>query len=210
MGKITGTESMEELPEKVLQMYKAVYQLIIDEEDMSAVTVSRITQKAGIGKGTAYDYFDSREEIIVCAIVCLMRRLSEEVCADLRRLPDFAAQMEYLLDKIELEVGKQKCFWRFVHLLLDTSGISQQLKRKIEKERMEQYLPLNSLRTVLQEDMDKGQIRCGLPVDYVVYSVCAKIAAYMAYINNRSSSAEDPKLFRPYIFQGLIDEFMVL
>lgn len=207
MGKITGTESMEKLPEKVLQMYEAVYQLIIDGEDMSSVTVSRITQNAGIGKGTAYDYFDSREEIIVCAIVCLMQKLSKEICTDLRRLPDFAAQMEYLLNKIEVEFGKQKCFWRFVHLLLDTSGISQQLKQKIEKEQMEQYLPLNSLRMVLQEDMDKEQIRCELPVDYVVYSVCAKMAVYVAYINNRSCSREDPRLLRPYIFRGLIDEF---
>lgn len=207
MGKIAGTESMEELPEKVLQMYKAVYQLIIDGEDMSVVTVSRITQKAGIGKGTAYDYFDSREEIIVCAIVCLIRRLSEELCTDLRKLPDFAAQIEYLLDKIELEFGKQKCFWRFVHLLLDTSGISRQLKQKIEKEQLEQYLPLYSLRVVLQEDMDKGQLRPDLPVDYAVYSVCAKMAAYMAYINNGSCSREDPKQWRAYIFRGLMDEF---
>lgn len=207
MGKITGRESMEELPEKVKQMYQAVYQLIVDGEDMSSVKVSQITQKAGIGKGTAYDYFDSREEIIVCAIVCLIRSLSEEICTDLRGLPDFAAQMEYLLNKIELEFGKQKCFWRFVHLLLDTSGISQQMKQKIREEQIEQYLPLNSLRIVLQEDMDKGQIRCGLPVEYVVYSVCAKITAYMAYINNGSCSRENPRLLRPYILQGFIDEF---
>ena len=61
MGRITGAEKQEELPEKVRLLYDAVFQLFVEGTDLADITVSGITGKAGIGKGTAYDYFDSRK-----------------------------------------------------------------------------------------------------------------------------------------------------
>lgn len=50
--------------EKVLAMYHAVWQLIEDGKDIHKIKVSDITESAGIGKGTAYEYFRSKEEIV--------------------------------------------------------------------------------------------------------------------------------------------------
>ncbi len=67
MGKINGLEDIHRVPPKVCQMYKAVIQMLEQGVDAGSIHVSDITEKAGIGKGTAYEYFDTREEIVACA-----------------------------------------------------------------------------------------------------------------------------------------------
>lgn len=75
MAKMTGLEEPWEIPSKVLRMYDAVIQLIEEGEDASTVRVSMITDRAGIGKGTAYDYFDTKEDIVACAVVFHIQRM---------------------------------------------------------------------------------------------------------------------------------------
>lgn len=54
--------------EKVLALYHAVWRLIDEGNDISKVKVADITAEAGIGKGTAYEYFRSKEEIVAKAL----------------------------------------------------------------------------------------------------------------------------------------------
>lgn len=49
-------------------IYQAVVDLFMEGEDLSGLTVSEITAKAGIGKGTAYGYFSDKEEMIARSI----------------------------------------------------------------------------------------------------------------------------------------------
>ena len=63
-GKIANYEDIRQLPPKVRQMYIAVIQMLEEGADPANIRVSTITEKAGIGKGTAYEYFDSKEEIV--------------------------------------------------------------------------------------------------------------------------------------------------
>ena len=64
-----SVENIKNPPEKILLMYGAVLDLIKEQHDISKLTVSAITGRAGIGKGTAYEYFSSKEEIIMGAMV---------------------------------------------------------------------------------------------------------------------------------------------
>ncbi len=54
----------QEKNEKVLAMYHAVWHLLEDGKDVTKIKVSDITECAGIGKGTAYEYFRSKEELV--------------------------------------------------------------------------------------------------------------------------------------------------
>lgn len=69
-GKITYVlqELEKEYPPKVKAMYEAVLELFASGRDFGTLKVSEITAKAGIGKGTAYEYFSTKEEMIVGAI----------------------------------------------------------------------------------------------------------------------------------------------
>ena len=61
-------KEMENLPEKEVKIYAAVGALIKEGKDISGLTISEISARAGIGKGTTYEYFDSKEELIYKAL----------------------------------------------------------------------------------------------------------------------------------------------
>ena len=61
-------KEMENLPEKEVKIYIAVGELIKEGKDVSNLTISEISNRAGIGKGTTYEYFDSKEELIYKAL----------------------------------------------------------------------------------------------------------------------------------------------
>ena len=57
-----------EVADKKVALFEAVIALIEDGVDINSLKVSDITNRAGIGKGTAYEYFRSKEEIIIQAL----------------------------------------------------------------------------------------------------------------------------------------------
>lgn len=62
-------ENISSPPEKMKMMFEAVSELIKERKDTKSLTVSDITKKAGIGKGTAYEYFSSKDELIANALM---------------------------------------------------------------------------------------------------------------------------------------------
>ena len=65
--------------EKETALYEAVFRLLARGEKMYSVTVQQIAEEAGIGKGTVYEYFTSREEIISKAMAYRLRGEAERV-----------------------------------------------------------------------------------------------------------------------------------
>ena len=99
-------ETENELKPKVRALYEAVLELLNENVDISTMKVSDITSRAGIGKGTAYDYFKSKEEIIACAVMYDARRQGMETREKLRELPDFQARIRYCFHWVEECVRK--------------------------------------------------------------------------------------------------------
>lgn len=58
----------KQYPPKVVAMNEAVISLLAEGRDLNSLRVSEITARAGIGKGTAYEYFSSKAEIIATAL----------------------------------------------------------------------------------------------------------------------------------------------
>ena len=131
MGKMTGLEEIRDVPPKVLGMYRAVVELIEEGADIAGLRVSTITDRAGIGKGTAYEYFETKEEIVACAMVYYMQWLFDWLGKILLEKESFREQLDYLLDEMEKENGRKFCFLRFVHILTDNSEFSQLIRQKL-------------------------------------------------------------------------------
>ncbi len=62
-------KNISDPPEKVRLMYEATIKLLQERKNLSNVKVVDITKEAGIGKGTAYEYFSSKNEIVANAVV---------------------------------------------------------------------------------------------------------------------------------------------
>lgn len=84
--------------EKVQKMYEAISELVQEKKDVATLKVSDITSRAGIGKGTAYEYFSSKEEIIVHASLWLCVRQNKEMAKELEKLKGFRNKFFFLLE----------------------------------------------------------------------------------------------------------------
>ena len=206
MGKITGLEATQELPPKVLLMYRAIEQLIAEGTDLNTVKVSTITGLAGIGKGTAYDYFESKDDMIACALLYQIGIISYKLSKALESQESFAAQITFLLDAIEKQNESQQYFLRFVHVLTENSSYCQLVRERMATEAFHSYIPLNIFSALAERGVERGEIKRELPPDYVVCAVFAKMMAYMISFCAAECFHVNPTQYRPFIYQGIMDE----
>lgn len=211
MGKITGREELEKVPPKVRQMYRAVVELIGEGEEIAELRVSTITGRAGIGKGTAYEYFDSKEEIVACAITYAIESSFRRLEAELLEKEDFCGQLEYLLDEIERKDDRKVCFQRFLHLLTDTSDFSELIRQKLCMESIsegtsQRYTPTAVFGKVLERARERGELRDDLPMDYMIYSLFSHLMLYMMAVTAKQGSGMEGTAIRPYVRQTILKD----
>ena len=61
-------------------IFDATLALII-EHGMQSVTLSKILERAGVGSGTLYNYFSSKDELLYELFQQIMQRMSDEIIA---------------------------------------------------------------------------------------------------------------------------------
>lgn len=214
MGKITGREELEKVPPKVRQMYRAVVELIGEGEEIAELRVSTITGRAGIGKGTAYEYFDSKEEIVACAITYAIESSFRRLEAELLEKEDFCGQLEYLLDEIERKDDRKVCFLRFLHLLTDTSDFSDLIRQKLCMESISEgtswrYTPTTVFCKVLERARERGELRGDLPMDYMIYSLFSHLMLYMMAVTAKQGGGTEGAAIRPYVRQAIMKDLNI-
>ena len=205
MGKISGEENIFEIPPKVLRMYQAVMELIEEGEDPNLLRISTITERAGIGKGTAYEYFDSKEEIVVYSIVYQMQATVSAIEQKLQGRISFQEKLDCLLDEAGVQNGKKNCFLKLVHLLTDNSQLSRQVRSKLDSGLFRQYGIVQFLRRILSEAVESGELRRDLPLDYMVFSLVSRILSYMLLMSAEGSKVDHARM-RELVCQGILEE----
>ena len=124
----------EEYPPKVVAMNEAVIALLQEGNDLSHLRVSEITKRAGIGKGTAYEYFSSKEEIIVTALQYDLAKQLDTLLALEERAEGFRDMLEKLMfwmsDNFKNNAGFTLLFQANMNIKEVPSGISEKLKQQ--------------------------------------------------------------------------------
>lgn len=70
------------MTDKKTLIYNAVIDIIKDNGFNSNIKISDIAKKANIGKGTVYEYFDNKDQILSGAIINQMQKSMEELLND--------------------------------------------------------------------------------------------------------------------------------
>lgn len=206
MGKINGMEDIRQLPPKVCRMYKAVVQMLEEGMAVGDLRVSTITEQAGIGKGTAYEYFDSKEEIVACALLYQMRSMFGWLETALKEQGGFREQLNFLLTEVEKREQHKNCFLRFLHMMTDNSEFNRMLQKKMHEEAFAPYLPMNVFARVMQQGMEKGGLRTDIPLDYMVHCLFSHLLVYMMAVTNGGFFHADLAAVRPLVYQGILNE----
>lgn len=169
-------ESREFAP-KVLATYRAVIDLFREGADLNNLTVSEITAKAGIGKGTAYEYFSNKEEMIAGALFHELKRECQDMCRQLKEEEGLYARMDRVLISMEKKIVEINCFVRAIHVLMDNSAVSGKLREMMETKKEEDMLVMDIVRMILA-----GRQFLRLKT-YTLYSF-----AYILYMNAKGKA----------------------
>ena len=149
---------MKETRPKVLALYRGVLELLDEGADVNSIKVSDITAKAGIGKGTAYDYFKRREEIIACALLYDVEQKIEEEKEELDRRQGFSKKVIYAFDWMERRFREQKVFAQILRLTTEGSGLSSTILEELQKRKKAGCGPLKILIPLLRPVSHPWQI----------------------------------------------------
>ncbi|HBA50628.1 MAG TPA: hypothetical protein DCZ91_23090 [Lachnospiraceae bacterium] len=206
MGKINGMEDIHELPPKVRRMYQAVIQMLEEGMEAGNLRVSTITERAGIGKGTAYEYFDSKEELVACAILYQMRCMFGWLEAALQEQETFREQLSFLLTEVDKRELHKNCFLRFLHMMTDNSEFNRMLQKKMHEEAFVPYLPMNVFAGIMRRGMERGELRKDIPMDYMVHCLFSHLLVYLMAVTAGGFFDTDPASVRPLVYQGILNE----
>lgn len=106
----------EKLPHKTIRIFEAVLALRNEGVDLNNLTVAEIAKKAGIGKGTVYDYLSSKEEIIVKALAYEYCLQVYEFDYNIRKEVKFEEQVEAAFRWVEDNMRKSFFLMRLVQV----------------------------------------------------------------------------------------------
>ncbi len=206
MTKITGFDMAQEVPAKVMLMYKAVAAMIAEGVDVNGISVSVITDRAGIGKGTVYEYFESKDELLVCAIAYYMQNICEKMSSGLAEKAGFAEKMSFIMDELDKEENQDCSIVRYVHILTDDSNLSRMVMQKMREEPLQNYLPGTVITKVLQDGIACGEVREDLPLEYMTCELLGKLLSYVICTNANGCMQLDREKIRPYLYRNILDE----
>ena len=96
--------------DKIEKMYQAVIFLLDKGKDINSIKVADITERAGIGKGTAYEYFESKEEIIANAMKYNMKKQADSLYRLNEETESFRERVMQTMDWIENNLKYKKSY----------------------------------------------------------------------------------------------------
>ena len=177
-------------------------ELFEEGADINNLTVAKITGRAGIGKGTAYEYFSGKEEMIAKAFFyngeMFCRQLYEGVCKE-QTLGD---KVNYVLLAMERQMTKTNCVFRLIHMMADNSPVSGWIRELLKEKKEIGVVPAEDvIRRVLDDELDGREIPSEDKMKYLMLSIYSKIFCYGMLLNDEKYQQEDQRV----VIRGLVN-----
>lgn len=121
-------------PKKARLMFEAVIGYVHEKIDPGSLTVQDITARAGVGKGTAYEYFSSKEELIALALFFDYGLRILELQELLEKKKNFEEKMLGLLDWLHDDKSYHMTFVKMIQISAGDEGVCQMLQTRIPQD----------------------------------------------------------------------------
>ncbi|MFA7412278.1 MAG: helix-turn-helix domain-containing protein, partial [Tissierellaceae bacterium] len=148
-----------EYSEKEIAIFDGLVLLMREGANPYSIKVSDIARSANIGKGTIYDYFDSKEEVISKAIIYSMSKEIKGAFERIRSRDQFKDRFYEVLYIIE-ENLKNKL--SLLNILLSSGGIEKFYEYLADKEcSVTRFMALinGEIRNLLEMGFNEGLIK---------------------------------------------------
>jgi len=188
--------------QKVLAMYQAVIEFINEGCDINTLKVADITGRAGIGKGTAYEYFSSKEEIISSAILYYVKVCFEKLQVISTDNRTFQQKINEVMDFIDEHVKEKQGVFFLIN------EIPKNLQD--EYERMKHQCCDKGKNEIIDSIVEEG-VREGLIREENVFlrraAVETQLSVYFMYRIAAEKKIEldlEADFLREYVYQNLL------
>lgn len=144
------------IAEKEMLMYKAVIEMIQENYDINSIKVSDITSRAGIGKGTAYEYFSSKEEIIVRALFYDTYVHILNVEKIMKTDKKFREKYYLLMDYLEEKLPDTRATGNLIKIFMGNYEVKDNFRMEAEKLQKSTNCPIAYVESMIDDFMEQG------------------------------------------------------
>lgn len=190
--------------EKELLVFNAFKNILNLNSNINKITVSDIAKEAGIGKGTIYEYFKSKEEIIAKATLFHLYEYIDNISNKINSDTSFKESCYILFDSFTDNINNIYPYFKLLFsnlkcdelysCLKDDFGLIDNLKKDME-------VILSRIISIgIKENLIKSD-----DIDYqtfVIRTACSGIATSI-YLNDKGST-ENIELYKSYAYNSII------
>lgn len=198
----------DNIAEKEKLMYQAVIDMVQENHDINSIKVSDITGRAGIGKGTAYEYFSSKEEIIVKALLYDTYAHIYNVETIMKEQKPFKEKYYLLMDYLEEKLPKTKTTGNLIRIFMGNYEVKDNFRMEAERIREKTTCPVSHVESMIDDFMMQGFKEGILAQDKTIMrrSVFAtQVTGYIYCIINHYYGGEMTREeARDFSYQGLV------
>lgn len=190
---------------KVIAMYEAVGCLMEEGRDLYTLKVSDITEKAGIGKGTAYEYFETKEELIRKAIFYQIQSSVRRMAQAVRREESFREKMYALMTYMDKNHSRYQMLTKSLCYYIQGLFRGKQRMNQLECSVRDDEEMRDFFKELLVQASREGLAREDLPCCFMQSAVVTQILVYSMHIGGGFGAEEiSPQTMKEYTYKSIL------
>lgn len=167
--------------DKIIAIYHAIEDLVAEGADISSMRVSDIAAKAGIGKGTTYEYFSSKEEMVIKAMVYLVDSMVKRILMQMESVETFRDKFMMLLDEMEEKAKQRACILKYLNMLSDMNLCEQMHDVLLEDEEAKKSSPMRIIQYLIEQGKKEGIIGNHFSQAYLETTMFSRVISFVIY-----------------------------
>lgn len=185
-------------------MYEAVIAMLSEGRDIHSLKVLDITKRAGIGKGTAYEYFQSKEELIAEALDWNFRSQMEELNVLVEVRKSFREKVYILLDWMEKTVPEKKTFMEMLGTSSNSCYVSTDMKCRMKRKQYRDLI-LESVQDILNTGVEEGIIAPEESSYNQEMALMSQLIMFFLYLTwEKEAGAEDVQAVKSQTYENIL------
>ena len=195
--------------DKIEKMYQAVIFLLDKGKDINSIKVADITERAGIGKGTAYEYFESKEEIIANAMKYNMKKQADSLYRLNEETESFRERVMQTMDWIENNLKYKDSGIQFFKASQFSREISAPIVEAFHKAGdcncgLHGALKLHIQAAVREKICDEQRSQ-----SLIELTMISAYVEYFLYLSLEKERRVEKEVMKEFIYQGILKRLAV-
>ncbi|MDO5392585.1 MAG: TetR/AcrR family transcriptional regulator [Eubacteriales bacterium] len=195
--------------DKIEKMYQAVILLLDEGKDINSIKVSDITERAGIGKGTAYEYFESKEEIIANAMKYNMKKQTDSLYQLNEEIELFREKIMKTFSWIESNLKYRDSGIQFFKASVFSRDVSSPIIKAFHKNEdaacgLHMVINLQIEAAIREEIWDEN--RSQSLIELILISAYVE---YFLYLSLEQEQRVEKEAMKEFIYQGILKRLSI-